>query len=246
MVKKLIYAGTGVAALVVCGLLLVQGLRDPHRAAGARLFDCLDRRDAGCLMEFASAAERGRLGLSEASLQEFLDKYYGKKLEGFRRFDGIHYDELKFGWMATQKYVGPDGRVVSVRFDVFRTGSEMQAFLVMPLMNAVFDAGPHKVYASKGGTAVRLHRADVLRRDLPVLSKLELKGMSTILVHMEKEPQGLSKAIPSVGFDSKPMLRYDVMEQRLWTDYLTAYSTGISTRMTKQPKQMMKVLDVVP
>lgn len=81
--------------------------------AAARFMGCFDRRDTGCMLEYATKQEIAATGLTEQNLREFFDKFVDPRLDGFKpagtgydlkRSEGI--EEVNVG----RKYVHPDGR----------------------------------------------------------------------------------------------------------------------------------------
>lgn len=107
--------GALAALLILAGLFLIQQsrLREP-KVAVETYFDCVDRRDAGCLASLTGEYERAD-SPTRAQMQEFVRTIFAPRLDGFKPVGEIEYETGLYPEaeaFGTRKYRHPDGREI--------------------------------------------------------------------------------------------------------------------------------------
>ena len=142
------------------------------------------------MMGYASVAEKGYHGLNEASLKEFLREYVDKKLRNYTPLSPPEFIELKNGWVIRRGYIHASKPPISIGFHVWLENSGPRAEIVWPILSGILMSEPAPKI--RGRRQRERQWADSLKKDMPLLERLKLKGARWILVRPEKAPRGLA------------------------------------------------------
>ena len=175
------WLAVGGPMLCLSGLATFQVVRNsgnPLEDAAREYVDCFNRRNAGCMMKYVSSAEYPDMGLSEESLQEFLDKYLNPKLEGFEPEGPVQIsaDSHRYNTEAMRTYRHKDGRTFTLYQRWWHIGDETATDIASSLWNVAVTLDPSYPKKLSDPKGWRKEYAQNLKKELPLLNSLKLRG----------------------------------------------------------------------
>ena len=171
MGKRLIIGFVVVTAILIT-ILVVVGQKESLPAAARNYMGCFERRDADCMMRYATDEEIKASGLTAKGLQQMLDTWVTPNLAGREASEVSYEGGMTNEWLGYEQHFRKSGmRLAFLRARFFLVDGQPKARILQPLVDLVLES--YRPYDATFADETAYER---LKADLPILKALPFDG----------------------------------------------------------------------
>lgn len=168
MTNRLILGFTLVVAVLV-GIVIVLGRKESVGEAMTNYMECFDKRDAECMLRYATEEEVMATGLTAKGLQQMLDTWVSPNLEGYTASQLTPGNSS--GFIESERHFRkPDMAMTHLRQPFFIVDGRPKTRILQPLVELVTGSyQPYRTFMMEEGYTR-------LKADMPKLQALPMPG----------------------------------------------------------------------